>query len=409
MKRLLMTDVNTIEPEALTKLVEKIYGIEDVTIGTKKLGYICRYHVFIDEQNTEKAFDALKIALEPYSYLPILRFDKQKYELLIIHPPKQKNNGSAWLNLVMFILTAMSVLFAGALYSAQEDPFTGKLDLIIILKFLLQGWPFAVSFLLILSAHEFGHYFAGKIHHVNVSLPYFIPFPFSLIGTMGAYINMKEPPRNKKHLFDIAAAGPLMGLLVAIPILIIGLNLSSVESIPSSIPLGTGFQIEGNSILYLLMKYLTFGKMLPQPASYGNLSPFIYWLKYFFSGAPLPLGGIDVIIHPVAWAGWAGLLVTSLNLIPTGQLDGGHIFHVVFGKNLSRKILPIIIVILALLGFVWYGWWLWVLFILVFGRQYTEPLDQVTPLDRTRKILAIIVMIIFVLIFMPVPLIVISG
>ncbi|MCJ7694536.1 MAG: site-2 protease family protein [Anaerolineaceae bacterium] len=404
-----MIEEKNIRSETITELVASAFEIEDVTIGTKKLGYVCRYHVLIGEQNTENAFNELKSALEPYAYLPLLRPKGHKYELLIISTPRPGKNVGAWVNLLMFILTALSVLFAGALYSATEDPFAGKISFENFLKFLIQGWSFAISFLLILAAHEFGHYFAGKIHKVNVSLPYFIPFPFSFIGTMGAYINMKEPPLNKKHLFDIAVAGPLMGLLVSIPILIVGLNLSSVESIPSVIPQGTGFQIEGNSILYLFLKFITFGKLLPQPVSYGNLSPFLYWLRYFFSGIPLPLGGIDVIIHPVAWAGWAGLLVTSLNLIPAGQLDGGHIFHVLFGKSTSRKILPVILMILALLGFVWNGWWLWVILIIVFGRSYSEPLDQVTQLDRPRKILAIIVMIVLILIFMPVPLIMLTG
>lgn len=404
-----MAEETTIDSEVILNLVKNSFDIEDVTIGTKKQGYICRYHVVINESDTEKAFEALASSLKPYSLIPILRPDKDRYELLIINSFNKKTIGKVWVNIVLFTLTALSVLFAGALYSATEDPFLGKINIGKIVNFLFQGWPFAASFLLILSAHEFGHYFAGKIHKINVSLPYFIPFPISSIGTMGAYINMKELPRNKKHLFDIAVAGPLMGLIVAVPVLLIGLSLSSVETIPSSIPIGTGLQIEGNSILYLLLKYVTFGKLLPQPINYGNLSPFLYWVRYFFSGTPQPLGGLDVIIHPVAWAGWVGLLITSLNLIPAGQLDGGHIFHVLFGKRSEKIILPAIIGMLTLLGLVWSGWWLWVLLILIFGRRYTEPLDQVTPLDRPRKVLAFVIIIIFVLIFMPVPLILMTG
>jgi membrane-associated protease RseP (regulator of RpoE activity) len=138
------------------------------------------------------------------------------------------------------------------------------------------------------------------------------------------------------------------------------------------------------------------------------VAPVLFWLKYFFTGKPFPLGGLDVMIHPVAWAGWAGLLVTSLNLIPAGQLDGGHIFHLLFGTKWSRRILPLILIALAGLGFVWSGWWLWAGLIFLFGRIYAEPLDQITELGTSRKILGVIALIIFILTFIPIPLVVIS-
>ena len=156
------------------------------------------------------------------------------------------------------------------------------------------------------------------------------------------------------------------------------------------------------------MKYLAFGKLLPQPAQYW-MSPTLHWLRFFFTGTPAPLGGVDVMISPVAWAGWAGLLVTSLNLIPAGQLDGGHIFYVLFGRKTSRKLRPIILLILVLLGFIWYGWWLWAVLIFLFGRVYAEPLDQITPLDKKRVILGYAALAIFFLTFTPIPLNVISG
>ena len=167
-------------------------------------------------------------------------------------------------------------------------------------------------------------------------------------------------------------------------------------------------QSEGNSITYLLLKFATFGKWLPEPVDYGNLSPTLYWLKYFFTGKPLPLGALDVMIHPVAWAGWAGLLVTSLNLLPAGQLDGGHIFQLLFGKKLARRILPVILVALVGLGFAWSGWWLWAGLVFLLGRVYAEPMDEITPLDTPRKALGVLALIIFILTFIPVPLAIIS-
>jgi membrane-associated protease RseP (regulator of RpoE activity) len=118
---------------------------------------------------------------------------------------------------------------------------------------------------------------------------------------------------------------------------------------------------------------------------------------------------MDVSLNMVAWAGWAGLLVTSLNLIPAGQLDGGHVLYTLFGIKTARKVYPFILVGLILLGFVWSGWWLWAVLILLFGRVYAEPLDQITPLDSRRKLLAIVALVVFILVFIPVPLTLIGG
>jgi membrane-associated protease RseP (regulator of RpoE activity) len=301
------------------------------------------------------------------------------------------------------------MLFAGALYSFEGPAPENELELIkIILSNLHLGIPFGLSLLAILLAHEFGHYLAARFNKTAVTLPYFIPFPLSFFGTMGAFIRLKEPPKNKRVLHDIGIAGPLAGLLVTIPILLIGLSLSTVEEFPQFIPAGEGLSMEGNSIVYMLAKYVTKGEWLPSPQSYNGVSPFLYWVKFFFTGSPLPLGGRDVFIHPMAWAGWAGLLVTALNLIPAGQLDGGHLLYVLFGKK-AQRVLPIILVGLALLGFVWGGWWLWVFLVYFFGRVHAEPLDQITKLDKRRKALAVLGLVIFVLIFTPVPLRLVMG
>jgi membrane-associated protease RseP (regulator of RpoE activity) len=148
--------------------------------------------------------------------------------------------------------------------------------------------------------------------------------------------------------------------------------------------------------------------MLPAPASYAGVSPFIYWVKYLFSGLPTPLGGQDVAMHSVAWAGWAGLLVTALNLIPVGQLDGGHILYVLFGKKATKSV-SVVLVVLVLLGAFWTGWWLWAVLIFLLGRRHAEPLDQITELNPTRKALAILALVIFIFIFTPVPLRLIAG
>jgi hypothetical protein len=159
--------------------------------------------------------------------------------------------------------------------------------------------------------------------------------------------------------------------------------------------------LEGNSLLYLGLKYALKGQLFPAPLHY-DLPPFLYWLRYLATGHPIPVGGQDVYLHPAAWAGWAGLLVTFLNLIPVGQLDGGHTLYALMGK----KALPLwkfILVLLALLGLLWWGWWLWAVIIFFFGQRHAEPLDQITPLDKRRKALAVLVLVLFVLVLTPVP------
>jgi membrane-associated protease RseP (regulator of RpoE activity) len=151
------------------------------------------------------------------------------------------------------------------------------------------------------------------------------------------------------------------------------------------------------------MKFIVFGQWLPEPQNFQGIAPIIYWFRYFFTGRPVPFGGVDVLLHPIAWAGWAGLLVTALNLIPAGQLDGGHVLFVLVGQK-ARAVVPFILVFLLVLGTVWSGWWLWAFLIFFLGRVFAEPLDQITPLDGRRKAVAIFGLLVFFLVFTPVPL-----
>ncbi|HMN12469.1 MAG TPA: site-2 protease family protein, partial [Bellilinea sp.] len=254
----------------------------------------------------------------------------------------------------------------------------------------------------------FGHYLMSRRHGLKATLPYFIPVPapFSPFGTMGAVINMREIPKNIRQLFDIGIAGPLSGLVVAIPVLFIGLLRSPLSTLPTASTTGDPLmiQLEGNSILYLLSKLLVFGKLLPQPASLGDTTPLLYWVKYFFTGMPIPYGGLDVTLDPVAWAGWGALLITGLNLIPVGQFDGGHILYALIGRKWMKRLFPIMLGITAFLGFFWNGWWLWTALLYFLGRRNAEPLDMITEIDGKRKVLGVIALIIFILIFIPIPL-----
>jgi membrane-associated protease RseP (regulator of RpoE activity) len=387
-------------PEVLNALVGRYMIIEDITIGGQRQGMVMRYRGRLVNPDTAEAYDQMAEALRPYSLTPLFRWDEKRQAVILVPALRKPGPSNAWVNLGLFVLTLLSVLFVGAVYSTgSEDPFALGVTARTILLFLWQGWPFTVSLLAILGTHEFGHYLMGRYHGTQVTLPYFIPFPFSPFGTMGAFINMKEPPKNRRVLLDIGFAGPFAGLVVAIPVLLLGLSLSTVGPIPA------GSMMEGNSLLYLLAKFAVFHQWLPTPVSFGALPPLLYWVRYFFTGLPFPLGGIDVNLSPVAWAGWAGILVTSLNLVPAGQLDGGHMLYVLFGAKGSRRVLPFILIAMVALGFFWYGWWLWAVLIFFLGRSYAEPLDQITPLDGRRKALAVLALVIFVLVFTPVPLV----
>ncbi len=384
-------------------LVRRIFAVEDITLGTSQQRYLVRYRGRLYHDDSAAAYDQLSNSLKPYGVTPLFRIEDGRQAIILVPGLPNPKPSNPWINLVLFIATVLSVGLTGASFGLDQ-PLSGDIAQDAWTLFN-KGWPFAVSLLLILGAHEFGHYLVGRYHGVHVTLPYFIPFPFSPFGTMGAFINMKETPKNRRVLLDIGIAGPLAGLVVSIPVVLLGLSLSKLDFIPTNPPAGMFITLEGNSILYLALKYLTFGKLLPEPTSFGDLSPVVYWLRYFFTGSPMPFGALDVTIHPVAWAGWAGILVTSLNLIPAGQLDGGHIVSVLLGEKRIRQLYPFVLGVLVLLGFVWNGWWIWAALVFFLGRVIAEPLDGITQLDNRRRFLAILAVIIFFLVFTPVPLV----
>ncbi len=392
-----------IDVDTYTPLVSKIFRIESVTLGDPKQNYLARYQGHLYSEDSEAAYDQLAETLRPLNVTPLFRIDKGQQTVILMKGIVQPRPSNVWINVVLFVLTVISVLLAGTIYAYQGPVSANAGELALnLLTHLGQGLSFTISLLAILLSHEFGHYLMARYHKTAASLPYFIPFPLSPFGTMGAVIVQKEPHKNKRILLDIGMAGPLAGFIVAIPLLFIGLSLSKVSVL--DLPAGSALQFEGNSLLYLLSKFVVFHQWLPAPATYGGVPPLLYWLKYFFTGLPTPIGGQDVMLHPIAWAAWIGLLVTALNLIPAGQLDGGHILNGLIGPRRAILLIPVILVALVLLGLVWVGWFLWAVLIFFLGRVYAEPLDQITPLDFKRKVLAVICLIIFILVFTPVPL-----
>jgi membrane-associated protease RseP (regulator of RpoE activity) len=264
------------------------------------------------------------------------------------------------------------------------------------LRALASGWDFAVPLMSILLAHELGHYVAGRIHRVDISPPYFIPMPLSLLGTMGAVIRMRGRIADRDALLDVGAAGPLAGLAVTLPVLVVGIATSDVEPLPEA----GSFIIEGRSLLYVALLYALKG--------------------------PIPAGH-DIMLSPTAFAGWAGLLVTMINLIPVGQLDGGHIAYALLGPRQNRVgtwvrwSLPVVAIatgaslgIPAMLagrpadeiGSEWASglhWLVWFAVLTMLGRAtgHDHPPTDEGPLSPLRRWIAIGTLTTFVLLFMP--------
>jgi membrane-associated protease RseP (regulator of RpoE activity) len=396
------TNLDDVSTEAVVDIVSDVMDVGNIVAGKDKELFRIRGKLFVE---SDEAYDRLSVALGQIGLTPLFRIDKEDDLVIVIPSVPVEKTGNPWLNILLFVVTLVTVLYAGSMHSSESvellrgtEITDGNSNAWLMLRVLWTGWPFALSLLGILLAHEMGHYIAARKHGASVTLPYFIPFPSGFLGTMGAVIQMKGAIRNKRVLLDVALSGPLAGLAVAIPVVVIGLHLSEVGPLPVS-----GFHLEGNSIMYLAAKYLVFGELLPKPLDYGQVPGVIHWIVFFFTGNPAPGGGTDVFIHPVALAGWAGMLVTGLNLIPVGQLDGGHILYVLFGKS-ARSWRPLVIALLVALGFVWSGWWIWAVLLYVFGQSHPEVLDEITELDDYRRSLAFVALILFFLLIVPVPL-----
>jgi membrane-associated protease RseP (regulator of RpoE activity) len=353
--------------------------VESITVLQEGERPLVEFKGHLADFDPDTAFEEIYMRLEGLGYIPLLQKQDGYHILKAVPGVVDKRTGKPWVNAVLFLVTLISVLIIGA-WNEGADLLNHPLT-------IWKGLPFAATLLGILTMHELSHYFVGIRYGSPLSLPYFIPLPFvSIFGTMGAVIVQKGPMRSRKALFDIGAAGPLGGLLLAIPLLVVGLLLSEVKSL-ANLPAG---YMEGNSILYFLIKLIIFGQ-------------------------PLPSGGMDVLLHPMAFAAWGGLLVTALNLFPIGQLDGGHIAYAMWGRK-AWKIARLFL-ILALIwggflvvsgnpaGYTWIAWWALGSFM---GAKHPAPLNDVTPLDRKRKQLGWLITVIFLIILVPIPLTVIT-
>lgn len=275
-----------------------------------------------------------------------------------------------WLHALLLVLTLFTTTLVVGLPYAEVMPGAGLGDAMRSGATWRAGLAFSLPLLAILLAHEFGHYLACRRHDLDASLPYFIPVPLG-IGTLGAFIRIRSPLANKRELFDVGAAGPLAGFVVALPILVVGIALSQpVAALPRS-----DVWIFGEPLLFKAVVRLV------HPG--------------------LAEGG-DLMLHPTGFAAWFGLFATALNLLPFGQLDGGHVTYSMFGPLQRRVAWPLLGVLVAL-GFKWPGWWLWAVIALVMRPRHPWMADEREPLDRGRQRLGWACLLVFALCFSPEP------
>ena len=282
-----------------------------------------------------------------------------------------------WLHGLLFLLTLISTTLVGSSLQADFDrnlPFDVEHYLYAFVNvwshpgLIWQGLPFSLTLLTILLAHEFGHYFACLYYGVDASLPYFLPAP-TLMGTFGAFIRIRSAIYSKRVLFDIGVAGPLAGFVFLMPALAVG---------------------------------VAFSKLIPGIAHQGDIqfgTPGLLWIlqKVIFPGVP----AADIYLHPVARAAWIGILATALNLLPIGQLDGGHILYALVGDR-HKLLSKIFIAALIPLGFLWWPWWLWAVALFFLARRHPVIVDP-SSLSTGRKWLALAALIVFLLCFTAAP------
>jgi membrane-associated protease RseP (regulator of RpoE activity) len=286
-------------------------------------------------------------------------------------PPRRKFQHRYRTHIILFLLTFLTMSFVDvitALWFGAENP----LDLVTWGTFANGLW-YSIPMLAILGAHEFGHYFYCRKHSVDATLPYFLPAPLPLTGTLGAVIRIREAFPSKRALFDIGIAGPIAGFVALLPFLVGGLMLSSVQAVPET--------------------YLYFGEPLffkaVARAYFGELPP-----------------GHDVFLHPMGFAAWFGMLATALNLMPFGQLDGGHIAYAVFGRHaryVSIATLAGAVFLTLRYGSLTAMTVMMVIMALVLGIRHPQIVDEDAPLDMTRKALALLALVLFIVCFTPIP------
>ena len=371
----------------LLRLREALHGILTVEgeQHTQQRG-VGRVYVFRGQLETPRdtAYQTLVERFKPLGYTPMLQRENDEEVVIAVEGdlPQRRIRSPWWLHLGLLVATiitttimgaALTGLPAGRVYDAIRAG-----DWPLVWSALRDGLPFSLTLLAILGVHEMGHYVAARLHGVKVTLPYFIPLPLAnSLGTMGAVIFIKSPLLNRRALFDVGIAGPLAGLVLALPLYIIGLLQPQTVGLPTSwIQLGIT-RVANPPLLQFLSGVFTDITELDRVVLYG---------------------------HPMALAAWFGVLLTALNLLPLGQFDGGHVAYALLGRR-AWPVAQITFTILLFMGLfgAWFAWLIWAFMGMLTGLRHPPPFDDLTPLGRARTIIGLVTVVLFALTIVPVP------
>ncbi len=340
-------------------IVRNYLDVYEVRVSPDHLEF---YFTYPNEEIFERNFEALRVYLKRWNIVPMVKKKGGEYVLYVVKMPRKKY-WSVWVNVVFLILTILSTIWVGMgyyeSYYGSTDMWHGMLGGLIY---------FSIPLLTILGSHEMGHYFAAKKHNIATSLPFFIPAP-TMLGTLGAFISIREPIPDKKSLVDVGLAGPIVGFIVAIPVTLIGLFLGAQTPPHINVESTNTFWVFNVPLIYQLLEYFV-------PSS--------------------------AFVHPVSMAGWVGFVVTAINLFPIGQLDGGHVARAVLGDKAKYMSYGFAALLIAL-GLFYPGWLIFGIFVIILGLRHPPPLNDIVRLDKKRVAIAITGALIFAVTFVPIP------
>jgi membrane-associated protease RseP (regulator of RpoE activity) len=352
---------------ALEDAVDGVFAVHDVATHSGGKVIVLRGQFL---RSPEMVYEAVVGPFRSQGFIPLLR-QEDGQDLVIAYPaPRAGGKSRPAVHLLLLAATVLSTLLAGTLQAVAGElgevhSFWGLMA--VFMTNWTAGIPFTVALLGILGVHELGHYFVARRYGLNVSLPYFIPFPFNpLTGTLGAVIRIQSPFESRRDLFDVGIAGPLAGLVVALPVVALGLMQATVAPLPA------GAQVIGEPLLFRFMAYLIVGERA---------------------------AGTDISMNPLLMAGWWGFFITALNLLPISQLDGGHIAYALFGSAHRYFAWAVFGLAAAVALLVSPQYILMLSLVFLLGIEHPPALNDLTPIGTPRRVLGLLTLLLFPLLF----------